>query len=100
MMLQIGRILVRDIGTILVKEFSCFLSLSEQSETKLKSFGLMSLAEEISRQSSINCVMWLPVKTLVQIYNEKEEAGQNKCKMYSLRRKKKTVPGNVMLEPS
>jgi hypothetical protein len=44
--------------------------------------------------------MWLPVKTLVQIYNEKEEAGQNKCKMYSLRRKKKTVPGNVMLEPS
>jgi hypothetical protein len=70
MMLQIGRILVRDIGTILVKEFSCFLSLSEQSETKLKSFGLMALTVEISRQPSVDCVAWSLVATLMQIYNE------------------------------
>lgn len=42
-----------------------------------KSFGLMSLAEEISRQPDMNRVMWLLVITAVQIGNEKEQAGQN-----------------------
>ena len=32
----------------------------------------MSLAEEISQQSSIDYVIWLLVITLFQIYNEKE----------------------------
>ena len=43
-------------------------------EAKLKSFGLKSLAEEISIQLSIDCVPWSLVSKLVQIYNEKEEA--------------------------
>jgi hypothetical protein len=33
----------------------------------------MALAEEISRQPIIDCVMSLFVPTLTQIYNEKEE---------------------------
>ena len=42
-------------------------------KNKLKSFGLMSLAEKISRQSSIASVMWLLVMILMQIYNEKRQ---------------------------
>jgi hypothetical protein len=38
---------------------------------KLKSFGLISLAGEISKQPSIDSVMWLLVFTLTKIYNEK-----------------------------
>ena len=45
-------------------------------EDKLKNFALMSLAEEIVRHPTIDCVVWLLVATLMQIYNEKEEAGQ------------------------
>ena len=36
------------------------MPLSEKSaEAKLKSFGLMALMEEISRQPGIDCIMWL-----------------------------------------
>jgi hypothetical protein len=42
-------------------------------EAKLKSFGLISFAEEISRQPNIDSVTWLVVITLMQIYNEKEQ---------------------------
>jgi len=38
-------------------------------EAKLKTFELMVFVEEISKQSSINYVMWLLVVTLIQIYN-------------------------------
>ena len=38
----------------------------------------MALAEEISRQLSIDCVPCLLVATLTQIYNEKEQAEQGK----------------------
>lgn len=38
----------------------------------------MSWAEEISRQSSIDCVMWLLVASYMQIYSEKEKAEQGK----------------------
>ena len=41
-------------------------------EVKLKSFRVMALAEEISRQPSIDCVVWLLVASLMQIYNEKK----------------------------
>lgn len=45
-------------------------------EAKLKSFRLMVLAEEISTQPGIDCVMWLLVVTLM--HNENEEAIQGK----------------------
>ena len=38
----------------------------------------MSLAEEISRQPSIDSVVWLLMVTLVQIYHEKEQTDQEK----------------------
>ena len=44
----------------------------------MKSFGLMVLAEEILRQPSIYCATWLLVASLIQIYNEKEQTGQEK----------------------
>ena len=43
----------------------------------------MALAEEISRQPSIDSVMWLLVVTLMQIYNEEEQAEKEKCKIYA-----------------
>jgi hypothetical protein len=42
-------------------------------EAKLKSFGLMVLAEEISKQPSIYCVPCLLVSTFMQNNNEKEK---------------------------
>jgi hypothetical protein len=43
----------------------------------LKNFGLMAFEEEIPRQPSItDCVVWLLVATLMQIYNVQEQAGQ------------------------
>lgn len=47
-------------------------------EAKLRSFGLIPLAEEISKQASVNCLMWLLVGKIMQIYNEKEKAEQGK----------------------
>lgn len=41
----------------------------------MKSFGLISLAEEITRQPNSNLAVWLLI-TLLQVYNEKEKAGQ------------------------
>lgn len=38
-------------------------------KSKLKSFGSVSLAEDISGDPIIDCAMWLLVITLVQIYN-------------------------------
>jgi hypothetical protein len=47
-------------------------------DAKLKSFKLMALAEEISRQPSIYCVLWLLVTSLMEIYNEKEQPIEEK----------------------
>lgn len=44
----------------------------------MKSFGLIPLAEEISKQPSIDSAVWLLVLTLMKIYNEKEQAEQGK----------------------
>jgi hypothetical protein len=41
---------------------------------KLKSFRLILLAEEISKQSSTASVMWLLVFTPMMAYNEMEQA--------------------------
>lgn len=38
----------------------------------------MVLAEEISRQSRVDSIVWLVVVTLIQIYDEKEQAHQGK----------------------
>lgn len=41
-------------------------------EAKLKSFRLMALVEEISRWPSIDCVTWLLLIMVMQIYNGKK----------------------------
>ena len=61
-------------------------------EAKLKSFGLMALAEEISRQS-IHSVSWLLMATLIQIV-KRNKLSKKKHKMYSL--KEKEAPGNIL----
>ena len=38
----------------------------------------MILAKEISKQSSIDCVLWLLVSSVMQIYTKKEQAKQGK----------------------
>ena len=42
----------------------------------IEEFGLVALAEEISRQPGIDCVVWFSMITLLQIYNEEEQVGQ------------------------
>lgn len=41
-------------------------------------FGLVMLAEVISKQHSIESVMWLLVFTFMKIYNKKEQTEQEK----------------------
>lgn len=54
-----------------------FLPLSEKSACgRIESFGLILLAEKISRQPIIDFVMWLLVITLTQLYKVKEQAEQ------------------------
>ena len=56
-------------------------------------FGLMSLAEEISRQPSIDCVIWLLI--------HKKWKGARWTKKMQIHTLCKTgMPGNVVLEPS
>ena len=58
---------------ILVKKVAAFCPCPKSlPEAKVKSFELIQLAEEISKQSSIEFVMWILVVTLMRIYNEKE----------------------------
>jgi hypothetical protein len=62
--------------------------LKSLPEVKLKTFGLIMLAAEISRQPNMDSVMWLLVFTIMQIYNEPEQAEQGKHNMYNFRRKR------------
>ena len=49
---------------ILVKNMAAFCPfLKSLPEAKVKSFGLISLSEEISKQPIRDCVMWLLVIT-------------------------------------
>lgn len=66
-------------------------------EAKLRSFGLISLAEETSMDSLKLTLLWLLVITLLQTFNGKEKWGKKKWKMFRLRRKKE--PRNLMLAP-
>jgi hypothetical protein len=80
---------------ILAKNATAFcLCPGNLPEAKLESFGLMVLAKEVSRQASIDSALWLLVVTLMQIYNEEEQAEQKKIQNYSLGRK--GAPGSVM----
>lgn len=60
-------------------------------EAKSKSFGVISFAEEISRQSTIDSVMWLLVVTVVQIYSEKKQAKQEKLQNRHFEEKMSTI---------
>ena len=44
----------------------------------MKRFELIPLAEEISKEPSIDIVVWVLVLTLIKVYNEKEQAEQRK----------------------
>lgn len=44
----------------------------------MKRFGLIALAEEMSKQPSIESVVWLLVLILMKIYNEREHAEHGK----------------------
>ena len=57
-------------------------------DTKLKSSGLVSFAEEISRLPNIDSVMWLLVITLMLICNEKEQAGLQEIQNIQFEEKK------------
>ena len=60
------------------EEFDCLLTLSKINllDAKLNSNRLAALTEDISEQPCIDCVMWFIVASLMQMYNEKEQAEQ------------------------
>ena len=60
----------------------CFC-LKSLSEAKVKRFGLILLAEEISKQLNIDSAVWLLLVTFVKIYNEKEQAEKGKNTKYT-----------------
>lgn len=49
-------------------------SLKNLTKTKVKNFGLILFSEDISKQSSIESVLWFLVVTLMNIYNEKQQS--------------------------
>ena len=62
-------------GGILVKKVAAFCPcLNSLPEAKVKSFGLIMLAEEISKHPSIDSGVWLLVFMLTKIYNDKKQA--------------------------
>lgn len=70
---------------ILVKNMVTFYPCSKSlPKAKLKHFGLIMLSEDISKQSSVDCVMWLLVASLIQIYNEQEQIKQGKTQNVQL----------------
>ena len=77
---------------ILVKNVAAFCPcLKSLPEAKVKRFGLIPLAEKIiSKQSSINSVLWLLVITLLKIYNGKEQAEQGKLQYVQFEEKSGT----------
>ena len=62
------RLLVTDLTTmnVIIWLLSAFVQKKNLPEAKLKSFGLKTLTEEISRQLSIDCVAYLLVAMLIQ----------------------------------
>ena len=64
---------------ILVKNVVAFCPfLKSVPKDKVIHFRMILLAEEISKQPSIDSVAWLFFLTLTNIYNEREQAEQTK----------------------
>ena len=61
-------------------------------EAEVKSFGLIPLAEEMSKHPGIDSVMCLLVVALIKIYNEKGKAEQGK--LQNIKSKKKGFTKN------
>ena len=58
------------------------------------------LAKEISRQPSIDYVVWLLITTLLQIYNEKNQMDHGEIRNVQNAWKKEKAPRKMMLESS
>lgn len=61
---------------------SALIEKKNLPEDTLKCFAIM-LEKEISRQWNSEFVTWLPVITLMQIYNEKEQVGATRNTKYT-----------------
>jgi hypothetical protein len=48
----------------------------------MKCVGLVALENEIAESLMINSASWLLVSTLMQIYNEEEQAEKEKCTVW------------------
>lgn len=64
-------------------------------EAKLKSNGLISSAQEISRQSNMGSVMWLLI-TFVPVNSVKERASQKEVQKLQSEEKENTTKLNVV----
>lgn len=64
-------------------------------EPKLKSFGLITLTGEMSRQLCIDCVEWLLIVTLRKIHREKEQFTQRQIGHVQIEEKRNTKKKNV-----
>ena len=72
--------LPRDLSCdILVKKVATFCSCPKNlPKAKMKRFGLIPLAEKISKQPNIDSVEGLLVLRLIMIYNEKEKTKEKR----------------------
>ena len=66
------------------------------TEAKVKSFRLILVTKEISKQPSIDPVVWCLVLTVMKINNENQQAEQGKYKMHNLRRMGAEKSGMVL----
>ena len=77
---------------ILVNEVATFCPCPKSlPKAKVKSFRLIPLAEEISKQCRIHSVLGLLVFMLIKISNEKEQVEQSKLQNVSFKEKKSTM---------
>ena len=80
---------------ILVKKVAAFCPCPRSlPESKVKSFGIILLAEEISKQPSRDSEVWLLVVILLKICNKKEQAEQGKLQKVNFEKQKSTRKWN------
>ena len=80
---------------MLVKNVDAFCPCPKSLlECKVKIFGLIPSAKEISKQPSVDSVMWLFVVTLMKIYNEKEQTEQSKLQNVRFEEKRSSKKWN------
>ena len=74
---------------ILVKNVAAFSHCCKSlPEDKVKRFRLLAMAKEISKQPSIDSILWLPVFTLTKnVLVKWSKLSKKKYKMYGLRTK-------------